>query len=53
MVITEINLKELMEQYQMAPIGSYDTFSITLSLNSYIRKYNYSDEEYDDDIYDD
>ena len=32
-----------MEQYQMAPIGSYDTFSITLSLNSYIRKYNYSE----------
>ena len=39
MVITEVNLKELMEQYQIAPIGCYDTFSITLHLSRFISKY--------------
>lgn len=41
MVVTEINLKELMEQYDMAPINSFDTFSITLHLNRVIRRYNF------------
>lgn len=41
MVITEINLKELIEQYDMAPNNSYDTFSITLHLNRVIRRYNF------------
>ena len=45
MIITGVNLKELMEQYQIAPIDSYDTFSITLCLNKYIRKYNFSENQ--------
>ena len=41
MVITELNLKELVEQYNIVPSTSIDKFSITLHLNSIIKRYNY------------
>jgi len=39
MVITGINLRDLMEQYSIAPSTSYDQFSVTLHLSDTIRKY--------------
>lgn len=41
MVITEINLKELVEQYNIVPSPSIDQFSITLHLDHTIKQYNY------------
>lgn len=41
MVITGMNLKELVEQYNIVPSTSIDQFSITLHLNSTIKQYNY------------
>lgn len=40
MVVTGINLKELVEQYDVAPLQCYDTFSLTLHLSRSICKYN-------------
>ena len=41
MVITEVNLKELVEQYNIVPESSVDQFSVTLHLSRVIRQYNY------------
>lgn len=45
MIITGINLKELMAQYDIAPQASYDEFSITLHLDRSVRKYKF-DKDY-------
>lgn len=41
MIITEINLHELVEQYDIVPNSSIDQFSITLHLSDTIREYNF------------
>lgn len=41
MIVTETNLKELVEQYGIVPISTVDQFSLTLHLSSTIRQYNY------------
>lgn len=45
MIVTGINLKELIEQHEMVPGCSYDTFSLTLHLSRSIRKYNIPKEQ--------
>ena len=40
MVITGVNLRELIEQYDVVPLCCFDMFSLTLHLNSNITKYN-------------
>lgn len=44
MVVTEINLKELVEQYNIVPNSSIDQFSITLHLGTTIKQYDYHQE---------
>lgn len=39
MVITEVNLQKLVEQYGVVPLSSIDQFSVTLHLGSTIRLY--------------
>lgn len=41
MLITEVNLYSLLQQYHIAPIECFDTFSITLHLDRRIIRYNY------------
>ena len=40
MVITGVNLRELIEQYDVVALSCFDKFSLTLHLNSDITKYN-------------
>lgn len=44
MVVTEVNLEELVEQYNIVPMSSVDQFSITLHLSRVIRLYNHQKE---------
>ena len=45
MIVTEINLRELIEQHDMLPQCCYDTFSLTLHLSRFIRKYNFPQDQ--------
>jgi deoxycytidine triphosphate deaminase len=43
MVISELNLKELMEQYDIAPMTCFDQFSISLHLGTKVCNYHFPD----------
>ena len=45
MVVTEANLEELVEQYNIVPKSSIDQFSITLHLSRIIRQYKYDQDQ--------
>ena len=42
-MLTGINLKELIEQYDIVPVSCFDRFSVTLHLSRTIRKYIFPD----------
>ena len=41
MVITDVNLQEIVEQYSIVPKSSIDQFSLTLHLSRIIKLYNF------------